>query len=138
MFTCSLRPSISLPLRVSITLFASSSEDIVTNAKPRERPVVRSSIRLQSVTVPQVAHASSMAPSVVVQARLPTNNLLFMDCYYWFLPQTDMATAPAVLRQREELEKFAPVASTNRPHAFSSGRSFSSSKMMMQWIGCPA
>ena len=62
-----------------MTLLASSSEDIVTNAKPRERPVARSSIRLHSLTVPQAAHADSMAPSVVVQARLPTNNLLFMD-----------------------------------------------------------
>ena len=71
---------------------ASSSEDIVMNANPRERPVSRSSIRLHSLTVPHAAQASSMAPAVVVQARLPTNNLLFMDyCYFTlFLPQTDM------------------------------------------------
>ena len=95
MFTCHLRPSTSLPLRTSMTLLASSSEDIVTNAKPRERPVARSSMRLHSVTVPQVAQASSMAPSVVAQARLPTNNLLFMDTVTVFLPQTDMAARGA-------------------------------------------
>ena len=60
-------------------LLASSGVDIVTNAKPRERPLIRSIMRLTSTTVPWAANASCRSFSVVLKERFPTNNLLFID-----------------------------------------------------------
>src|SRR5437763_13872447 len=51
---------------------------MVTKAKPFERPLIRSVIRLTSVTEPQPANRSCSSFSVVLNERFPTNNLLLI------------------------------------------------------------
>lgn len=52
---------------------------MVTKAKPRERPLIRSIIRFASTTVPCAEKASCRSFSVVLKERFPTNNLLLID-----------------------------------------------------------
>ena len=59
---------------------ASSGELMVTKAKPRGRPVVRSVTRLASTTVPWAAKASWRSFSVTLKSRFPTNNLVLIIC----------------------------------------------------------
>jgi hypothetical protein len=54
------------------------AELMVTKPKPRGRLVMRSIIRLVSVTEPNAANASLRSFSVVLKERFPTNNLLLM------------------------------------------------------------
>src|SRR5436309_1581431 len=54
---------------------------MVIKAKPRDRPVARSSIRLVSTTVPWAANASCRSFSVTLKERFPTNNFaLIYNC----------------------------------------------------------
>src|SRR5260221_237790 len=78
MLTVRARPPMSLPFKPSIAFWASSAEAMVTKPKPRGRLVMRSIIRLVSVTVPNCANASWRSFSVVLKERFPTNNLLLM------------------------------------------------------------
>ena len=57
---------------------ASSGVEKVTKAKPRERPVNRSSIRLASTTLPWAENASCNEFSVVLKERFPTNNFVLI------------------------------------------------------------
>jgi hypothetical protein len=52
--------------------------DIVTKAKPRDLPVIRSCIKATSVTVPAWAKSSWRSISSVWKERLPTYNLVDM------------------------------------------------------------
>jgi len=61
-----------------IAFWASSGVDIVTKAKPRERPLIRSIMMLASTTVPCAANASCRSFSVVLKERFPTNSLLLI------------------------------------------------------------
>src|SRR3954454_3377306 len=58
---------------------AASGVPIVTNANPRERPLMRSVIRLTSETVPNSENMSWRSFSVVSKERFPTYNLVFMQ-----------------------------------------------------------
>jgi hypothetical protein len=60
---------------------ASSGEPMVTNANPRDLPVNLSIITAASTTLPNWANVSWRTPSVVVQARLPTNSLLLITVF---------------------------------------------------------
>ena len=71
-FTFSVRPSSSLPLSASIAARAAESSGIVTNAKPRGRPVSRSVMTATSSTSPCSANALRSVSSVVSKLRLPT------------------------------------------------------------------
>src|ERR1044072_1462450 len=67
-----------------IAAFPSSFEDISTNAKPRERPVSRSSITFTDSTVPACENNCCKSSLEVWNERLPTYS--FMDiCVYLFL-----------------------------------------------------
>src|SRR5574341_1608980 len=70
--TFSARPPTSLPLNCSIAAVASSGVDISTKAKPRERPVMRSSTTLADSTVPACANKVCSSSLVVWNARFPT------------------------------------------------------------------
>src|SRR5581483_6694221 len=70
------RPSTVCPLNFEIAFCASSSELMVTNAKPRDLPVNLSCIRVTSCTVPACAKSSCSSFSVVLKERLPTYNLV--------------------------------------------------------------
>src|SRR5580704_5261859 len=61
-----------------MAFWASSGVDMVTNANPLERPLMRSIIRLASTTVPWAPKASCRSFSVVLKERFPTNNLLLI------------------------------------------------------------
>src|SRR5580704_17131259 len=58
--------------------WAASGVPIVTKAKPRERPLMRSVIRLTSDTGPCWAKRSWRSFSVVSQERFPTYSFVFM------------------------------------------------------------
>jgi hypothetical protein len=73
--TLSWRPVSSLPSSVSIALAASSSDSNSTKAKPRGRPVARSSGRMTSVTVPTVPNRSRRSWRVLSKLRFPTKAL---------------------------------------------------------------
>ena len=51
---------------------------MVTKANPRGRPVSRSIISLDSMTVPHAANVSFRSVSVVLKERFPTNSLLLI------------------------------------------------------------
>jgi hypothetical protein len=70
----------SLPERAVIAAWAPSGVPIVTKAKPRERPVIRSVIRLTSETGPCCWKRSWRSFSVVSKERFPTYNLVFILC----------------------------------------------------------
>src|SRR5436305_8388191 len=55
---------------------ASSSVDISTKPKPRERPVARSVITVAVLQVPACENSSLSSSLVVLKERLPTNNLV--------------------------------------------------------------
>ena len=78
MFTVSWRSPSVAPFMAAIAFCASSGVDMVTNAKPRERPLIRSIMRLASTTVPWAANASCKSFSVVLKERFPTNNLVLI------------------------------------------------------------
>jgi hypothetical protein len=58
---------------------ASSSVDISTNPKPRERPVSRSVITRAELTIPKRANASRRLSFEVVNESPPTNNFTGMQ-----------------------------------------------------------
>src|ERR1044072_6938951 len=67
-----------------IAALPSSVEDISTNAKPRERPVSRSSITFTDSTVPACENNCCKSSREVWNERLPTYS--FIDiCVYLFL-----------------------------------------------------
>ena len=84
MFTVRARSPSVAPFIACIAFCASSGVDIVTKAKPRERPLVRSIMRLASTTVPWAANASCKSFSVVLKERFPTNSfvLIFDDLLF--------------------------------------------------------
>ncbi len=67
---------------------ASSGEPIVTNPKPRGRPLVRSTIRFASTTVPWAAKASCRSFSVVLNDRFPTNSFALTG--FFFVPRLSL------------------------------------------------
>src|SRR5881409_3430494 len=60
-----------LPFKASMAFCASSGVPMVTKAKPRGRPLMRSTMRLASTTVPWAANASWRSFSVVLYERFP-------------------------------------------------------------------
>jgi hypothetical protein len=70
--TTSARPSSELPLSARIAFCAPSLLVIVTNPKPRERPVSRSVMIRASITSPWAENSSVSWASVARQGRLPT------------------------------------------------------------------
>lgn len=64
-----------------IAACAPSGVAMVTKPNPRERPLVRSVIRLTSVTGPNVEKRSWRSFSVVSNGRFPTYNFVFMMIY---------------------------------------------------------
>jgi len=70
--TVRLRPPKSLPCMPVTAALASSGLDIVTNAKPRERPVTRSEMMATSVTVPWAEKTCLSSSSVAENGRFPT------------------------------------------------------------------
>ena len=82
--TVRLRPPMSAPLRAVIAARPSSSELMVTNPNPRERPVVRSIMTIASVTVPCAPKTSRRSASLAEKGRFPIYNfILLVVC--WFL-----------------------------------------------------
>src|SRR5580698_5604597 len=61
-----------------MAFWASSEAAYSTKAKPRERPVILSSMRLTDVTAPAWAKWSCSSFSPVWKDRLPTNNLAWL------------------------------------------------------------
>src|ERR1700694_3688760 len=58
---------------------AASFDSMVTNPKPRGRPLNLSMMRSTSITAPCAAKRSWSWFSVVLKERFPTNNLVFID-----------------------------------------------------------
>src|SRR5690348_5633094 len=61
-----------------MALAASSVVPMVTNAKPRGRPVSRSVTRWTSLTVPNCSHAVRTPSAVVLNERFPTYRRVFI------------------------------------------------------------
>src|SRR5262249_51617206 len=74
--TVNRRPSNSRAVNDWQASLPSASFGISTNANPRERPVIRSRIRLTEPTVPFVAKRSRSSASPVLNDRLPTKILI--------------------------------------------------------------
>ena len=68
-------PADVLAIDAVMAALASASEPMVTNAKPRERPLNLSIAMNTSATLPCCEKRSRSSPSVVLKARLPTYNL---------------------------------------------------------------
>ena len=64
------------PLSFEMAFCASSSEPMVTKAKPRDLPVNLSCMRVTSCTAPACEKSSCSSFSVVLKGRLPTYNLV--------------------------------------------------------------
>src|SRR6202163_879488 len=76
--TVRLRPSRFLPSRAAIAALPSEALLMVTNANPRDLPVMRSVTRCTSVTVPYCANRSFRSGSVVLKERFPTYSFIFL------------------------------------------------------------
>ena len=61
-----------------MAFWASSSVAMVTNPNPRGRPLMRSTIKFASVTVPCAENASCRSFSVVLKEMFPTNSFVFI------------------------------------------------------------
>ena len=70
----------SAPLIAAIAARPSSGEPMVTNPKPRERPVTRSIMTMASVTVPWAPKTSRRSASVAEKGRFPIYNFILMLC----------------------------------------------------------
>ena len=76
--TVRLRPPMSAPLSAVIAARPSSGVPMVTNPKPRERPVVRSIMTIASVTVPCAPKTSRRSASVAEKGRFPMYNFILL------------------------------------------------------------
>src|SRR6266704_3675088 len=74
--TVSVRPPTSLPLSAVIAALASALSPMVTNAKPRDLPVMRSIISATSLTLPCCSKRSCRSFSVVSKERFPTYSFI--------------------------------------------------------------
>lgn len=73
------RPSTDFPLSPSSAVWNPSVVAMVTKANPLLRPVIRSVMRLTSVTGPNAPNISWTSFSVVLKLRFPTYNFVFIN-----------------------------------------------------------
>src|SRR5206468_7414037 len=75
-FTVNARPLSSWPLSAVIAALACALSSMVTNANPRDLPVMRSIMRRTSLTWPCCSNRSCRSFSVLSKERLPTYSFI--------------------------------------------------------------
>src|SRR5690242_18512480 len=107
----------------SIALVASSGVPIVTNAKPRERPVSRSETRWTSLTVPNSWNAARTPSALVLNEGFPTYRRVFIACSIW--PRDKIQPAPEgaiVLEAGFRTDRLFPTEHRSETEPTSRGR----------------